>query len=116
MLESQLSELQSGSLARIASSATAEELEQVRIDVLGRKGSLAQISKEMGKIPAEEKPRAGKLLNNAKQAIEAAFVVREKESADAALRARLDSEWLDLTLPPPGPRMGHLHRITQIQS
>ena len=73
MLESQLSDLQSGSLARIASAATAEELEQVRIDVLCRKGSLAQISKEMGKIPPEEKPRAGKLLNNAKQAIEAAF-------------------------------------------
>ena len=116
MLDSQLSELQSGSLARIASSATAEELEQVRIDVLGRKGSLAQISKEMGKIPPEERARAGKLLNAAKQAVEAALEAKQQEFADAALSSRLDAEWLDLTLPPPGPRMGHLHPITRIQS
>jgi phenylalanyl-tRNA synthetase alpha chain len=116
MLESQLSELQSGSLARIASAANAEELEQVRIDVLGRKGSFAQISKEMGKIPPEEKPRAGKLLNAAKQAVEAALEARHRDFADALLRARLDAEWLDLTVPPPGPRLGHLHPITQIQS
>src|SRR5512133_3904466 len=99
MLEQQLSELQSGSLARIASAGTAEELEQVRIDVLGRKGSLAQISKEMGKIPPEGRAGAGKLLNAAKQAIEAALEARQKEFADALLRARLDAEWLDLTLP-----------------
>jgi phenylalanyl-tRNA synthetase alpha chain len=116
MLEQQLSELQSGSLARIASAATAEELEQVRIDALGRKGSLAQVSKEMGKIPPEERARAGKLLNAAKQAVEAALEARQKEFADAQLRARLDAEWLDLTLPPPPPRRGHLHPITQIQS
>src|SRR5215472_1337358 len=116
MLEQKLSELQSGSLARIASAQTAEELEQVRIDVLGRKGSLAQISKEMGKIPPEQRAHAGKLLNAAKQTIEAALEARQKAFADALLRARLDSEWLDLTLPPPGPRIGHLHPITQIQS
>src|SRR6476646_4119098 len=108
MLESQLSELQSGSLARIASAATAEELEQVRIDVLGRKGSLAQISKEMGKIPPVERARAGKLLNAAKQAVDAALEARQQQFADSALRARLDAEWLDLTLPPPPPRRGHL--------
>src|SRR5436305_8812935 len=77
MLEQQLSELQSGSLARIASAASAEELEQVRIDFLGRKGSLAQISKEMGRIPAGERAAAGKLLNATKQAIEAALEVRQ---------------------------------------
>src|SRR5260370_42486771 len=116
MLEQQLSELQSGSLARIASATTAEELEQVRIEVLGRKGSLALISKEMGKIAPDGRASAGKLLNAAKQAVEAALESRQKEFADTALRARLDAEWVDLTLPPPPPRRGHLHPITQIQT
>jgi phenylalanyl-tRNA synthetase alpha chain len=116
MLEQQLAELQSSSLARIGSAATAEELEQIRIDVLGRKGSLAQASKEMGKLPAGERAGVGKLLNAAKQAVETAIESRQQQFADARLRARLDAEWLDLTLPAPTPRTGHLHPITQIQS
>src|SRR5215469_1815801 len=103
MLEQQLSELQSGSLTRIASADTAEELEQVRIDVLGRKGSLAQISREMGKVPPAERAAVGKLLNAAKQAVDAALEARQQQFADEALRARLDAEWIDLTLPPPQP-------------
>jgi phenylalanyl-tRNA synthetase alpha chain len=44
----------------------------VRVEVLGRKGSLAQISKDMGKLAPEERARIGKLLNAAKQKLEAA--------------------------------------------
>jgi phenylalanyl-tRNA synthetase alpha chain len=115
-LETQLSDLETAALARIASAATAEELEQVRVEVLGRKGTLAQISKEMSRIPAEERARIGKLLNAVKQSVESALEKRKQQDAEAALRARLDAEWVDLTLPAPGPRTGHLHPITQIQS
>jgi phenylalanyl-tRNA synthetase alpha chain len=115
MLEASIQELESRSLARIASAATAEELEAVRVDALGRKGALAQASKEMGKLAAEERKRFGMVLNAAKQKLEQALEARQAEFADAALRARLDAEWVDLTLPAPGPRRGHLHPITRIQ-
>ena len=55
MLESRLAELRASALAGIAAASTPQDLELVRVDVLGRKGSLAQISKEMGKIPADQK-------------------------------------------------------------
>lgn len=116
MLEQQLSELRTGALARIAAAEAPEQLEPVRIEVLGRKGALALISKEMGKLPAEERAGAGRLLNAAKQALEEALEAKKKQFEEAALRARLDAEWLDLTLPAPGPRPGKLHPITQIQS
>jgi phenylalanyl-tRNA synthetase alpha chain len=116
MLEDQLSELESATLARIQSATTQAELEAVRIEVLGRKGLLTQISKEMGKLAPEERARAGKLLNAVKQKLEGALESRQQQFADAALRARLDAEWVDLTLPAPGPQMGHLHPITQIQT
>jgi phenylalanyl-tRNA synthetase alpha chain len=116
MLEKLLTELQSVALARIAAAQSPEQLELVRIEVLGRKGSLAQIAKEMGKVPAEERPRAGKLLNAAKDALEAAFEAKKLQFEEAALAARLDAEWLDLTLPAPGPRPGKLHPLTQIQA
>jgi phenylalanyl-tRNA synthetase alpha chain len=116
MLEAKLTELERAAQARIAAAATPQDLEAVRVEVLGRKGALAEASKQMGRIPPEERARAGRLLNSVKQALEAAFEARHAQFAEAALKARLDAEWLDLTLPAPGPPMGHLHPITRIQN
>jgi phenylalanyl-tRNA synthetase alpha chain len=102
-------------LTRIGSAANLEQLETVRVEVLGRKGSLAGLSKEMGKLAPEERARVGKELNAAKQELEAAFDARKAEFDAAALNARLDAEWLDLTLPANGIRRGSLHPITQIR-
>jgi len=115
MLEESIQELESRSLARIAAATSEEELEAVRVDALGRKGPLAQAGKEMGKLAAEDRARFGKLLNSAKQNLEQAIGAAKQTLADAALRARLDVEWIDLTLPAPGARRGHLHPITRIQ-
>jgi phenylalanyl-tRNA synthetase alpha chain len=116
MLEARLSELGANALAGIAAAGSPEDLELVRVDVLGRKGTLAQISKEMGKVAPEQRGAVGKRLNAVKQEIEAALEAKASQFAAAALRARLDSEWIDLTLPAPGPRPGALHAVTQIQA
>lgn len=116
MFEKQLSDLESGALSRILAARSPQELEPVRIEVLGRKGSLAQISKEMGRIGPEDRARIGKLLNAAKSKLEEALEARQQQFAAETMRARLDAEWLDLTLPAPGPPAGHLHPITQIQT
>jgi phenylalanyl-tRNA synthetase alpha chain len=116
MLDGRIQELESGSLARIASARSVEDLEAVRVEALGRKeGALTLIGKEMGKLAPEERKRIGALLNHAKQTLEEAIESRTRQFADADLRARLDAEWVDLTLPAPGPARGHLHPITQIQ-
>jgi phenylalanyl-tRNA synthetase alpha chain len=114
-METSLIELERGALLRVAAAATPEELEAVRVEVLGRKGALAMVSKDMGKMPPEQRAAIGKLLNAAKQAIEQAIEERRAGFDAAALRARLDSEWLDLTLPAPGTRPGSLHPVTQLQ-
>src|SRR5580704_16202183 len=111
MLEAKLSELRAAALARIAAAGSPEDLEQVRVDVLGRKGALAQISKEMGKVAPEQRGPVGKLLNSVKQEVEAALDTKVSEFAEGALRARLDAEWMDLTLPAPGLRPASLHPI-----
>src|SRR5216683_392982 len=73
MLDARLTELGASALAGIAAAGSPEDLERVRVDVLGRKGALAQISKEMGKVAPEQRGAAGKLLNSVKQEIEAAL-------------------------------------------
>lgn len=115
MLAERISELCAKSLARIRGAADAAELENVRVDVLGRKGSLAQFSKELGKLTPAGRTEAGKALNAAKQELEEALRVRSESFAEGALGKKLDGEWLDLTLPAPGIRPGSLHPVTQIQ-
>jgi phenylalanyl-tRNA synthetase alpha chain len=115
MLDQPIPELEARSLERIAAAASVEELEAVRVDALGRKGPLAQAGKEMGKLPPAERASFGKLLNSVRQNIEQALAAKNQILADADLQKRLDAEWLDVTLPAPGPRRGHLHPITRIQ-
>ena len=115
MLDDSIKRLESCSLERIRSASSPEDLEAARVEVLGRNGSLKQFGKEMGKLPVEEKKQIGKLLNDAKEKLEGEFEARKRQFEEAALEKRLDAEWLDLTLPAPGPRRGHLHPITRIQ-
>src|SRR4051812_2059088 len=115
MLDDSIQELESRSLARIASAQSPEELETVRVEALGRKGTLADVGKGMGKLAPEDRARVGKLLNSAKQRMEEALEARTREFEQLKLRARLDAEWIDLTLPAPPPKRGHLHPITRIQ-
>ena len=114
MLEDQVKQIESAALTRIREATNPDELEAVRVEVLGRKGSLAQIN--IGKLSKEEKAPAGKALNAARQTIEAAFDQKDQAFARQALDQRLQTEWLDLTLPAPGPRPGSLHPVTRIQA
>ena len=111
-----MTELVDRTLARIHAAGTLEELEAVRVDVLGRKGQLAQVGKQLGALAPAERAEFGKSLNAAKQTLEPAFETKKAELDRAALDRRLETEWLDLTLPAPGPRRGSLHPVTQIQS
>ncbi|MBM3768892.1 MAG: phenylalanine--tRNA ligase subunit alpha [Acidobacteria bacterium] len=113
----ELEALAQGARSRIAAAATQDELEAIRVELLGRKGGvLANLSKDMGKLSADERKVLGQQLNAAKTEIESALETRTAEFASAALAARLESEWIDLTTPPTGPRRGSLHPLTQIQA
>lgn len=95
--------------------ATAEALEASRIGWLGRKGFLAAVSKDMGRLPADERASYGKRLNAAKQTLEEVYQRCKSKFERDALARRLDAEWIDLTVPAPGVKPGSLHPITQIQ-
>lgn len=116
MIETLLSELADATQARIAAVTTAEELEAIRVEVLGRKGKLAEVSKDMGKLSPEQRGVVGKLLNGAKQSLEEALNARKNAFDAAALAARLEREWVDLTVPASGRGLGSLHPLTQIQA
>jgi phenylalanyl-tRNA synthetase alpha chain len=103
-------------LDHVGKAGAQEALEAARVEVLGRKGVLANVSKEFGKLAPDERSRIGKLLNEVKQELESAFEQKKEAFASQALEARLKAEWVDLTMPAPGPRRGSLHPVTIIQS
>jgi phenylalanyl-tRNA synthetase alpha chain len=115
MLEAKLEALRRATLAAFADSASAEDLEETRIEALGRKGTLAQISKEFAKLAPEERARVGKLLNEVKQDLEREYEAKKTRFEQAALAERLEKEWIDVTLPAPGTLPGSLHPITILQ-
>lgn len=102
-------------LARLASARSLEELEEARVEALGRKGTIAQISKEFGKLTPEQRAALGKQLNSVKQDLESAYEEKKARFEKEDLADRLKHEWIDVTLPAQGVRPGSLHPVTQLQ-
>jgi len=110
-----ITELHAAALAALEQATTLDAIETVRIDALGRKGKLAEVSKTFGKLAPEERARVGKLLNSVKQELETRLEERQNALGSVARDARLESEWIDLTAPASGIRPGGLHPVTQVQ-
>jgi phenylalanyl-tRNA synthetase alpha chain len=113
--ETVISELRVATLKALEGATTLEALEAIRVDALGRKGKLAEVSKSFGKLTPEERKSLGVLLNSVKQELETGLDTRKSALESVALDARLAGEWFDLTTPAPGIRPGHLHPVTQVQ-
>ena len=111
-----LEDLRRATLAAFAAAFSIEELEEARVQALGRKGTLAQVSKEFGKLSPEDRARTGKLLNSVKQDLENEYENKKRRFEEAELAERLSKEWIDVTLPASGIRPGSLHPITQLQA
>ena len=89
------------------------ELDAVRVKYLGKKGLFTLQLREVGKLPADQIPAAGKAINSAKVALASAIDTRRAALEARALEAQLAAEALDVTLPGRGEPVGHLHPITR---
>ena len=108
-----LQEMVDDGLVRLAGVATVEELTAVEAALLGKRSPLAERQQALGRLPAEDRREAGRLLNEARQALQlAAGAARARvEAAERVQRRAADR--LDLTEVTPGPRRGHLNLVSQ---
>jgi len=95
--------------AEFAAIDDAAELEQAKARYLGKSGTLTELLKGLGKLPADERRTAGAAINQAKDSIEAALNARREALKRAALEGQLAAEALDITLPGRGRGRGGLH-------
>ncbi len=98
--------------SEIAAAADLAALDAVRVRYLGKKGALTDLLKQLGQVPAEERPARGQAINGAKQQVQAALEARRAALDEAQLTAKLAAETLDVTLPGRGQTRGGLHPIT----
>lgn len=91
----------------------AAELEQVKARYLGKTGLMTEQMKSLGKLPADQRPAAGSLINQAKEQIQAALDARRVAMREAELMEKLAAETLDVTLPGRGMTVGGLHPVTR---
>jgi phenylalanyl-tRNA synthetase alpha chain len=100
-------------LADVQAAATLNGLDEVRVQLLGKKGALTEQLKGLGALPSAERPAAGQKINEAKVAIQAALESRRECLEAAALRAELAQGTIDVTLPGRGQEAGSLHPVTR---
>ena len=101
--------------ARLESVSTSDELEQLRIEFLGKKGRMAGMMAELKNVPNEEKRAFGQAINEAKQYIEQLLHQKLEELIRGEEQRQIDSaEAYDTTLPTERP-MGSYHPITLVQ-
>jgi len=99
----------------LAATASVAELDQAKARFLGKGGSLTELLKGLGKLPAEERPKAGAAINQAKVQVEALVQSQRDRLLARELGARLASEAVDVTLPGRTRGEGGLHPITRCQ-
>jgi phenylalanyl-tRNA synthetase alpha chain len=107
----QVEPLKQSALAELRAAPDLAALEQARVGYLGSNGKFTALMKQLGALPKEEKPAAGKAVNSAKVALEAALAERRGE---LELKAALPQEPTDFTLPGRRRVLGKLHPLTQV--
>jgi phenylalanyl-tRNA synthetase alpha chain len=107
----QLEPLKQAALADLRAAPDLAALEQTKGNYLGAQGKFTALMKLLGTLPKEEKPAAGKLVNQAKVELEAALNERR---AELELKAALPKEPTDFTLPGRRRPLGKLHPLTQV--
>ena len=113
-LVDELTELREQTLAAIAEARDTSALEQVRVSVLGKKGTLTGYLRSMGQIAKEERAAVGKMANDVRRAVEEALDASKANLERQELLAKMDAEAVDVTLPGRAQQQGTRHLINAI--
>lgn len=98
-MKEQLEEIRARALSELSDSSTVEQIENVRVRVLGRSGELTEIMRGMGKVPAEERPTIGRLVNQIKAELEGRIAALNEKMQGAEMERSLAEARIDVTLP-----------------
>ena len=100
--------------SKVSDSNTLDALEEVRVAVLGKSGSLTGYLRNMGNVAKEERAEVGKLVNSARNEIEKRLAEKKEKLKNAEMQEKIESSAVDITLPGRCQHPGHQHLISNI--
>jgi len=113
-MEAQLQQLKDEAINKIQEASTVKELQDVRVAYLGKKGPITDLLKGMGKLPAEERPKMGALVNVVREEVTVLLDERQIVLEEAAIQEQLANESIDVTLPGRPAKTGNHHPLTRV--
>lgn len=113
-MKEQLEQLRQQALDAISSSTTEENLQEIRVRFLGRKGELTGLMKGLGALSPEDRPKVGQLVNKVKDDLETLLEQALEKTRNEAINRRLATERIDVTLPGRGRPRGSKHPVTLV--
>ena len=114
-MQEQLKAIREKVLADLAEIKDSQELEKLRVRVLGKKGELTGILRGMGKLPADLRPKMGQLVNETRARLEEAIAEAEANIKEREKNARLKLEAIDVTMPVEERAAGSLHPMNIVR-
>jgi phenylalanyl-tRNA synthetase alpha chain len=113
-MREQLEQLRNGALQAVSTASSIEQLQDIRISMLGRKGELTALMKGLGSLSAAERPIVGQLVNTVRDEIESALGAAIASAQEKVIAARLQSERIDTSLPGRRPQKGTKHPVSLV--
>lgn len=113
-MKEQLNEIKKKAKERLEGISELSALENLRVELLGKKGELTAVLKGMGKLSAEERPAVGQLANEVRGFIENTIETKKAEFEAAIERAKIESETIDVTMPGTKVELGKKHPLTTV--
>ena len=113
-MREQLEQIKNLAMASLDEANTPEALEELRVRLLGKKGELTAVLKQMGKLSPEERPVMGQIANSVRAAIEEKMEERKSAINASVLEAKLLAETIDVTIPGTKVQMGHEHPMNKV--
>ena len=107
-----IEELKEKAISKIKEATSLKELDDIKINYFGKKGEITAIMQTFKDIAAEDRKELGKIINDARVAIEELIKDRQKKFNDVVLNEKLKREAIDVTLPSKKVGLGHLHPCT----
>lgn len=114
MMKEQLEQIRAQALENIRAAESEKDIDDIRVKVLGKKGDLTAILKQMGGLSPEERPVVGQMANQVRNELEEAISVAMTDMKAKAQEERLKAETLDVTMPGKIDEPGKLHPLSQV--
>ena len=111
-MKEKLQAIREDAISKITASDNLDKLNQIRVEVLGKKGQLTEVLKGMKDVEPKDRPMVGQIVNETRQAIEEVLENARKELSEKMREIQMKAEVIDVTLPAKKNNVGHSHPNT----